>query len=675
VDAVTEPAEQNVLRTYRVYFAVLLIVWMLGAWISYTIAGEKMPWLLTHMAVPMSVLGGWWFGYLVQQIDWRAARTRGALVLIGFVPALIFVTTLLFGNRPFGGRELAQVGDTMTWLLALLALGGLGAGGYVVMRRIGVGAALRLAGLGLIGLMLLLTIRFSYMLNYINYDMATEYLVYAHASPDVKRALAEIDLISERTVGERNIVVAYDDDTSWPLSWYMRQYPNARFYGANPTSDAMQAPVIIVGPKNYEKVRPYVARDYVKRTYRLVWWPDQGYFNTTWERFFSTLTDPEKMRNLFQIVFYRRYPDAAQAGGFRDLTQWPNRHEFEMYVRRDIAQQVWNLNVTPTAMLLDPQEQTLRERSIDLPAVNITAGVLGDLPLLTPRAVAVGADGMRVVADSGNHRIVWLDAEGGFIRAVGSLCRIGEGEAGGCVDPDGTGPLALGDGQFNEPWGVAVDAEGQVFVSDTWNGRIQVFDAAGNFVRKWGFFNTTNGELGDPLAIYGPRGIAIDSAGYLVVADTGNKRILQYTPEGELVQQIGGGGIALGRFEEPTAVGVDPRDGSIFVADAWNRRIQKLDPNLVPLAEWPVSSWGSQHLYYKPYLTVAGNGDVYATDPENFRVIVFNSAGGIKASFGSFGTEPGRFGLPNGIAWDAGKNTVVVADADNQRLVDFAVLP
>ncbi len=582
---------------------------------------------------------------------------------------------MLLGNRPFGGREIAQVGDTMTWLLAFLALVGLVVGAYFVIRRVGVFPALRLAGLGLVGLLLLLTIRFSYMLNYVNYDMATEYLVYAHASPDVKRALAEIDLISERTVGERNVEVAYDDDTSWPLSWYMREYPNARFYGANPTSDAMKAPVIIVGPKNYEKVRPYVARDYVKRTYRLVWWPDQGYFNTNWDRFFSTLSDPEKMRNIFQIVFYRRYPDPAQESGYRDLTQWPNRHEFEMYVRRDIAQQVWNLNVTPAASLLDPQEQAIRDRAIELPALSVTTGMFGDLPLLTPRDVAAGADGTRAIADTGNHRIVWLNADGSYARAVGGLCRIAEGTASGCVDPDGAGPLELGDGQFNEPWGVALDADGQVYVADTWNGRIQVFDRDGNFVRKWGYFNTTNGELGDPLALFGPRGIAIDSAGNLVVADTGNKRILQFSKNGELIQQVGGGGIALGRFEEPTAVAVDPRDGSIFVADAWNRRIQKLDPNLVPLAEWPVPSWGSQHLYYKPYLTVVGNGDVYATDPENFRVIVFNSAGGIKASFGSFGAEPNQFALPNGIAWDRFKNTVVVADADNQRLVDFAVLP
>jgi tripartite motif-containing protein 71 len=235
--------------------------------------------------------------------------------------------------------------------------------------------------------------------------------------------------------------------------------------------------------------------------------------------------------------------------------------------------------------------------------------------------------------------------------------------------------LELGDGQFQEPWGIAVDAQGTIFVADTWNGRIQVFDAEGNFQRKWGYFNTTNGTLGDAMALFGPRGIAIDSAGNLLVADTGNKRILQFTPTGELVNQVGGGGVQLGSFEEPTAVAVDPRDGSVYVADAWNRRIQKLDANLQALAEWPVPSWGSEHLYYKPYLTVAGNGDVYASDPENFRVLVYNSAGGVKATFGSYGTETNRFALPNGLAWNGQNNTVSVVDADNQRILDFAGLP
>jgi uncharacterized protein (TIGR03663 family) len=673
--ASAEPAWAEVLRRNRVYFVVLTVWWTLGAWIGYTVAGEKMPWLLTHMALPMSVLGGWWFGYFVRKIPWAEARRTGAIWLAGVPVVLISLLVLLLSSSPFQARTVDALADTMQWLLALLALVGVAYGGWLGVRRIGRGAALRIAGVGFVALLLGLTVRFTYMLNYINYDMATEYLVYAHATPDIKRMLAELDLISERTVGERNVSVAYDDDSSWPLSWYMRLYPNARFYGSNPTADVMNSDVVIVGTPNYEKVRPYMARDYVKRTYRRMWWPDQGYFGLTWERFVSTITDPAKMERIFQIVFYRRYADSEDPTKPRDLTKWPNRNEFEMYVRRDIAEQIWNLNVTPIESASNAQEELLRMRAVDLPAVNVTTGQLGDLPLLTPRAIAISPTGVRAIADTGNHRVVLLDSNGQFVEAFGSLCRMAEGAASGCVDPDGSGPLELGDGQFQEPWGIAVDAQGTIFVADTWNGRIQVFDAEGNFLRKWGYFNTTNGTLGDPLALFGPRGIAIDSAGNLLVADTGNKRILQFTPDGELVNQVGGGGVQLGTFEEPTAVAVDPRDGSVYVADSWNRRIQKLDANLQALAEWPVPSWGSEHLYYKPYLTVAGNGDVYATDPENFRVLVYNSAGGVKATFGNYGTEMNRFALPNGLAWNGQNNMVSVVDADNQRILDFASLP
>ena len=61
------------------------------------------------------------------------------------------------------------------------------------------------------------------------------------------------------------------------MTWYMRFYPNAIFYGANPSSESMTSPIILVGNKNYAVVEPYVARDYVSRTYRLIWWPEESY--------------------------------------------------------------------------------------------------------------------------------------------------------------------------------------------------------------------------------------------------------------------------------------------------------------------------------------------------------------------------------------------------------------
>lgn len=653
----------------RIYFLVLGIWWIVGSWSAYTIAGEKMPWLMTHLALPMCVVGGWYLGRLIRRVDWPAARRTHALWLMALAPALLLVLAVVLTSVPSFGRATDAVAGITPWLLTVAILTGVVYLIWWLVRAGGWCNGLRLLGLGTVALLMLLTVRFAFMLTYINFDYATEYLVYAHASPDIKRALNEIDLISARTVGERNIEVAYDDDSAWPFSWYMRLYPNARFYGSNPNSDVMTAPVIIVGPENYEKVHPYVVRDYVKRDYRLIWWPDQGYFNWSPQRFWSTVSDPQKLRNLFQVVFYRRYPVLDNNNEYRDLTQWPNRHEFEMWVRRDIAEQVWDLGIMPAAAATSDGEGLLRAKEIDVSANLIYDGVYDGLPLNAPRAVAVGQDGTRYIADSGNHRIVVLGPDGVSVRTLGSFCELSTGN--GCVDPDGAGVLEAGDGQFNEPWGVAVDSQGLVYVADTWNGRIHVFDGDGNFVRKWGYFNGTNGELGDPYALFGPRGIAVDGQGNLLVADTGNKRILQFTPEGQLVNQVGGGGVILGRFEEPTDVAVDPTDGSVYVADAWNQRIQKLGPDLAALAEWPTYSWQSTDRYHKPYLAVDGSGHVYASDPSMYRVFVYDRDGQLVASFGNFGTEINRFGLPNGLAVDPTTDQVLVADADNQRVMLF----
>lgn len=661
----------ELLRRNRVIFAVFGVWWIVAAWGAYTIAGEKMPWLMTHMALPMTIFGGWWLGRVLRRIDWRQARKSGAVWLIGAAPAALFLLFILLKNKPILGRTLPALAGSTQWLLALALLAGLI---YLIwrwIRAVGGWMGARLLGLGLVALLFLLTIRFTYMLTYVNYDLATEYLVYAHATPDVKRMLNELDEISERTVGDRNIFVTYDDDTSWPLSWYMRNYPNSRFYGSAPNAEVMSAPVIIVGAANYDKVHPYVVRDYVKRPYRLVWWPDQSYFNLTWPRIKETLTDPQKRKNLWEIVFYRRYPSDENPGEYRDLTKWPNRHEFEMWVRRDLASEIWDLNVAPLAGSPADTAAQLQASEIDLPATAIYNGVYDGLPLNAPRALAVGEDGIRYIADSGNNRIVALDPNGDFVLAFGSQCNLAEGEASGCVDPDGAGPLQFGDGQFFEPWGVAVDRDGNIYVADTWNGRIQVFDANGDFLHKWGFFNVISEMPGDPNALFGPRGLAIDLDGNLLVADTGNKRLLKYSPDGALIQQVGGGGVVGGRFEEPTDVAVDPTDGGVFVADAWNRRIQKLTSDLEFVEEWPVPSWESQDRFHKPYLAVDTGGRVFATDPAMFRVFVFDREGTITATFGAYGVDSDRFALPNGVAVDLRTGDVLVADADNARVMVF----
>ena len=485
--------------------------------------------------------------------------------------------------------------------------------------------------------------------------------------------MEEIETISERTVGEREIQVSYDDDVAWPMTWYMRFYPNHIFYGANPTTEAMSAPIILVGKKNYGKVEPYVGRDYVSRNYRLVWWPEESYKGEwdgekskglTLEQIWGALRDSERRNRLWQIFFYRNHPD-------RTLTAWPHRHDFRMYVRRDIAELVWDLNVVPTAGGGTSQSRAFSYEEIDRTASAAYNGLYDAVPLANPRSIAIGADGQRYILDTGNNRVVVLNSDGTYRVAFGSTCFLAEGASRGCVDPDGDGPLELGDGQFREPWGIAVGADGTVFVSDTWNGRIQVFDSQGNFLRKWGSFTVITEDIRDPFALFGPRGLAVTPAGNLLVADTGNKRIIEFSPLGEFVRQVGGGGIILGHFEEPVDVAIHPPTGNVLVSDAWNRRIQVLSAELVPLFEWLIPTWESQEIWDKPFLAAAADGTVYASDPQ-FAQIYVMSSGEIQHSFGRYGGDLNRFAKPTGIAIDPLTGEILVADADNHRILVFS---
>ncbi|MBK8045666.1 MAG: TIGR03663 family protein [Anaerolineales bacterium] len=438
----------------RETFALFSIWWIFGAWLGYTVAGEKMPWLLTHMALPMSIFGGWWFGNMLRNVDWAAAWRKHTWLLVFAAPALFVLALVMWVASTPTGTEPDLASTILQWLLIFAATAAIVFLGAYWSVRDGIKQGLRLLGAGAVAMLFLLTIRTSFILNYVNYDMATEFLVYAHASPDVKRALSEIDTISQRTVGDRNIVVAYDDQSAWPMSWYMRQYPNAKYYGNNPTTDAMAAPAIIVGPDNRSKVEPYVSRDYVKRTYRLIWWPEMDYFGlfecpeipeegtqdpaitpassagckVRWDRLWGAIADPAQRDRLFNIIAFRKYKNPDDLSQWRDLAKWPFRHEFDLWVRRDLAPTIWDLNLLPSA------EQSL---AVDVPVIapeqlrSVTAtqvyNLLYDgLPLTAPRAVAIGPNGERVIADTGNHRIVVLDNQGEFIRAFGSFCNVAD---------------------------------------------------------------------------------------------------------------------------------------------------------------------------------------------------------------------------------------------------------
>ena len=137
----------------------------------------------------------------------------------------------------------------------------------------------------------------------------------------------------------------------------------------------------------------------------------------------------------------------------------------------------------------------------------------------------------------------------------------------------GWGMQGSANGQFFNPDGVAVDSSGYVYVADTFNYRIQKFSPTGTFVTGWGSQGGGNGQFAYPI------GVAVDSSGYVYVVEAGfNHRIQKFTSTGTFVTAWGSPGVRMGSSAFRTGVAVDS-SGYVYVADTGNDRIQKFSFN------------------------------------------------------------------------------------------------
>lgn len=118
----------------------------------------------------------------------------------------------------------------------------------------------------------------------------------------------------------------------------------------------------------------------------------------------------------------------------------------------------------------------------------------------------------------------------------------------------GTKHTSTTEGEFAKPTNVAVDKDGNVYVADTWNNRIEIFDADGEFIRAWG----KNGD--GPGYFARPKGIAIDGDGHIWVADSVQDRVQVFTPEGRLLIYMGGHGLYPGQFQSLINLTIDKKN-------------------------------------------------------------------------------------------------------------------
>ncbi|HKF95267.1 MAG TPA: hypothetical protein VKB96_11855, partial [Gammaproteobacteria bacterium] len=184
-----------------------------------------------------------------------------ALFLLGLVTlfsSVINGATLMSLTSTVGTDPLLISGSRTKFIAALIALIGSIAAIVYVSRLPHRGAFVPMAILVVFGLLFVQTVRTSFRANYILYDDAMEYLVYAHGATAIKDVMGQVTDISERTAGGLNAVIAYDasaPDTgvSWPFVWYLRDFTALRSFD-QPTRSLRDAMAVIVDQKNFDKI-------------------------------------------------------------------------------------------------------------------------------------------------------------------------------------------------------------------------------------------------------------------------------------------------------------------------------------------------------------------------------------------------------------------------------------
>jgi DNA-binding beta-propeller fold protein YncE len=178
------------------------------------------------------------------------------------------------------------------------------------------------------------------------------------------------------------------------------------------------------------------------------------------------------------------------------------------------------------------------------------------------------------------------------------------------------GSQGVKDGQFLRPLSVAVDARGRVFVGDDLRGDVQVFDRDGEYLATWGGKDAGEGRLN------GPNGIAFDAAGNVWVADTNSNRVLQYSPEGEFLTAWGEYGSDEGELFEPQSLAVDDQ-GRVYVTEFGNYRVQVFDGEGQVLATWGESGNGEGQFDGVYGIVLDDAGHVYVSELFGKRVQKF----------------------------------------------------
>lgn len=218
-----------------------------------------------------------------------------------------------------------------------------------------------------------------------------------------------------------------------------------------------------------------------------------------------------------------------------------------------------------------------------------------------------------------------------------------DGETGTLIDQWGASLFVM-------PHGLTIDQDDNLWLTDVGLHQVFKYDRSGNLLMVLG----ERGVAGNDATHFNmPTDVAVAKDGSFFVSDGyGNSRIVKFSSEGKYLTSWGQKGTELGSFDVPHSIAIDTQ-GTIYVADRGNARLQLFDQNGQFIAVW------KDPLLGRPWaVRISQSGNIYVVDggdqsqfwPDRARILEFDSEGNLLASFGSFGDAPGQFIWPHAIA-------------------------
>ncbi|HWV22817.1 MAG TPA: flippase activity-associated protein Agl23 [Thermomicrobiales bacterium] len=356
-------------------FNVFNAVWFVFLFLVLSWAGEKMPWLIMHFALPGFLVGGALLNEIVEgALDWFARNrasmshlrrfrlgmlgTCGGLVLLA-VTWFLVAARLTYGQwtQVSAGsvqRELPRWAIHDWWLLAVPPVAALMVIA-VAIWTIGPRRAAYATVTAAFVVMSLFQMHQGFRLSFLEGDTALDTLIYNTTSPDVTQMTHDLTAMSRLVYGDDSMVIMYDGCTQWPLNWYFRDFPNRRMISVPPDDPGNMPPVIIGVPAEWDGrcSMPQDIDGYTAQTYVLRWHePEEAIY-----RDFAIAPEIPPFRSAWRVeenphdltAIAKSIIDSFEQAGtregqqrllrlvlFRELPQGLNPYKFRIYVRNDM---------------------------------------------------------------------------------------------------------------------------------------------------------------------------------------------------------------------------------------------------------------------------------------------------------------------------------------------------